>query len=153
MVEPRAKKKMLLPAIEVDASTMAATWNVAFRTNRRGFTVWLTVGSGIPASVKTHTVHESLGWRVAAEVLADMYEDGLQGDWGDQIVVRGVDGWRAEILKMAAVTSENPNYDSLRILMSIREYEIAATYDRFGSLLNDEAKEYILENWGENLLR
>jgi hypothetical protein len=93
MTEQRATK-MLSPAIEVDASTMAGTWNVAFRTNRTGFTVWLTAGSGLPDSVKTHTIHKPLTWRLAAEVLADMDEDGLQGNWGDQIVVTGLDGWR-----------------------------------------------------------
>jgi len=129
---------------------MAGTWNVAFCSDTKGFTTWLTVGPGIPKPVKTHTVHESLTWRVAAEVLADMYEDGLTGDWGDQIVVRGVDGWRAEILKMAAITDENPYFDRLQILLDLDDSDIEAVVQLYGTLFSDEAEQYIQKKWGDD---
>lgn len=137
-------------SIEVDASTMAGTWNVVFCADSKGFTTWLTVGPGIPKPVKTHTVHEPLTWRVAAEVLADMYEDGLTGDWGDQIVVRGVDGWRAEILKMAAITDENPYFDRLQILLDLDDSDIEAVVQLYETLFSDEAGQYIQKKWGDD---
>lgn len=143
-------KNLPAPAIEIDASTMAGTWNVAFYADSKGFTTWLTVGPGLPKPVKTHSVHEPLTWRVAAEVLADMDEDGLQGDWGNQVVVRGVDGWRAEILKMAASTSENPYYDRLVLLLERGDSEIEVVAQKYGTLLSEDAEQYILRIWGED---
>ena len=142
-------KNLSEPAIEVDASTMTGMWNVSFRTEPKGFSAWLTVGSGIPEPVKTHMINEPLTWRVAAEVLADMFEDGLQGDRVSGIIVRGVEGWQAEILKMAAITAENPFYESFQILLEFNDPEIREIFERFGSLLTSEAKTYLHENWGE----
>ena len=149
MTELRTKKSSD-PVIELDASTMAGTWNVSFRNGPKGFSAWLTVGGGILDSVKTHTMHKSLTWRLAAEVLADMYEDGLQGDWVDQIVVTGLDGWRAEMLKMAAITGESPYYDRLLLLLELDDSDIETVATTYGTLLSDEAEQYILANWGDD---
>ena len=142
-------KNLSEPAIEVDASTMIGTWNVSLRKEPKGFSAWLTVGSGIPEPVKTHMINEPLTWRVAADVLADMFEDGLQGDRVSGITVKGVEGWQAEILKMAAITAENPHYEIFQILLEFNDSEIEAIFERFGSLLASEAKAYLHENWGE----
>lgn len=142
---------MTVTLIEVDASTLAGTWNVAFRSAPSGFSVWLTVGSGLPNPVRTHLINEPLTWRIAAQVLADMFEDGLEGDRINDIVITGATGWRAEILKMSAITMVNPYYDQLQSLMELEEVDIEAVFGQFGTLLSAEAQQYILECWGEKV--
>lgn len=140
---------MTSPLIEVDASTLAGTWNVAFRPESPGFSAWVTIGSGFPNPVRSHLIKESLNWRLAAEILADLYEDGLEGDWINSIEVTGASGWQAEILKMSAVTMANPYYDQLQLLMELDEVEIESIFNQFGTLLSTEAKQYVLEHFGE----
>jgi hypothetical protein len=145
------RSKSIAPtSIEVNASSMGGIWAVSFRLERKGFSAWLTVGCGFPESVRKYQVGEPLTWRSAAMVLADQDEDGLKGDWISRIVVTGVDGWRAEILKMAAITSESPYYDRLLLLLELDESEIEAVVQEFGTLLSDEAEQYILQTWGDD---
>lgn len=139
------------PLIEVDASTLAGTWNVAFRPEPSGFSSWLTIGSGLPDPVRTHLINRPLTWRVAAEVLADMSENGLEGDWIKNIQVTGASGWQAEILKMSAITMVNPYYNQLQILMELDEAEIESMFGQFGTLLSAEAEQYMLKQWGDEL--
>jgi hypothetical protein len=129
--------------IELDASTMGGTWNISLRPTRRsGFTVWFAIGPSPSWPKKIWTSSNKLTWRTAADVLIGMEEDGLQGDWFNSVQIAGVDTWQAEMLKMCAMTMENPYYDQLQALLEKTDAEIAAVYRQFGSLVVPSAIEH-----------
>lgn len=145
-VKKRTEKKSStskMQRIELDASTMMGTWHISLRPTRKGgFTVWFAISPTNNWPKKIWTSTNKLTWRTAADVLTGMEEDGLQGDWLNSIQICGVDTWQAEMLKMCAMTMENPYYDQLQALLDKTDAEIATIFRQFGSLVVPSAIEH-----------
>lgn len=81
--------------------------------------------------------------REAAAALGDLYDDGLSGDWLSKISVTGQDGWRADVLRMAAITSDSPCSEHLDFLLQLSDEDIAWIWSRNGSLVTHAGLELV----------
>lgn len=117
--------------------TMVSTWDVELRPTPGHFHVYYQNSWKSPEWTRCGVIARPLDMREAAAAIGDLDDDGLSGDWLSAIKATGIEGWRADILRMAAITSESPCGAQLEFLLWLEEADIEWVWTRNGSLVSE----------------
>jgi hypothetical protein len=117
--------------------TMVSTWDVELRPKAGYYHVYYQNSWTSPEWTQWGVIAMPLDIREAAAAIGSLDDDGLSGDWLSSVKVTGLDGWRADILRMAAITSDSPCAAELEFLLRLRDDDIEWIYARVASLINE----------------
>lgn len=117
--------------------TMVSTWDVELRPKPGHYHVYYQNSWNSPKWTHWGAIAMPLDIREAAAAIGSSDDDGLSGDRLSSIKVTGLEGWRADMLRMATITSDSPCSAQLEFLLRLEEADIEWIWARNGSLVTE----------------
>lgn len=121
------------------SSSIAWTWDVEFQILEKSYKAYVHPSWNSSVRGCFGNLKEVFNVRTACDLLQSLDEDGLSGNQLKSIKVTGIDGWEADLLKMASIVENSPCAEQLEFLLQLSDEDLDWIWLRTGTFTSDEA--------------